>query len=172
MPDPRTTGSGLMAGPPDPGSVFQPLWPTLADRRGPVRIEVQRSRQLLPRTPGSRSNDALRHLTHMPNSGRCVLAYLCAGLDAVGGCSDVNSDLSCTGARRTRFRAGRWPAVGGLRTRTDRLIRRAARSLQGGPPGRSRGRLKRADGPGTGYGTRSLSRYGSYLFGPGVPERQ
>jgi hypothetical protein len=34
---------------------------------------------------------ALRHLTHLPNSGRRVLAYLCAGLDAVGGCSDVNS---------------------------------------------------------------------------------
>ena len=34
----------------------------------------------------------------LPNSGRCVLAYLCAGLDAVGGCSDVNSDLSCNGS--------------------------------------------------------------------------
>jgi hypothetical protein len=32
--------------------------------------------------------------------------------------------------------------------------------------------VRRADGPGTGYGTRSLSRYASYLFGPGVPERQ
>src|SRR5271165_369816 len=31
---------------------------------------------------------------------------------------------------------------------------------------------RRADGPGTGYGTRSLSRYASYLFGPGVPGRQ
>jgi hypothetical protein len=45
------------------------------------------------------------------------------------------------------------------------------RSL-GGPPGRSRRRLRRAYGLGTGYGTRSLSRYASYLFGPGVPERQ
>ena len=35
--------------------------------------------------------------TTLPNTGRCVVAYLCAGLDAVGGCSDVNSDLSCNG---------------------------------------------------------------------------
>ena len=32
--------------------------------------------------------------------------------------------------------------------------------------------VRRADGLGTGYGTRSLSRYASYLFGPGVPGRQ
>ena len=49
---------------------------------------------------------------------------------------------------------------------------RSSRSRQGGPPGRSRRRLRRADGPGTGYGTRSLSRYASYLFGPRVPDRQ
>jgi hypothetical protein len=63
-----------------------------------------------------------------------------------------------------------------LRTWLERLVSALTRIVANLSGARSfsisAGAVRRADGPGTGYGTRSLSRYASYLFGPGVPERQ
>ena len=52
---------------------MKPQSATSGDARDLGRIEVQSS---------------LRHLTHMPNSGRRVLVYSCANLYVANGCDD------------------------------------------------------------------------------------
>ena len=73
----RATQSLLKRSTPRQLPGIQLQWPTPADRQDLVRIEVQRSCQLLPYTPRFPfQRCAPQHLTHMPNSGCWVSVSL------------------------------------------------------------------------------------------------